>query len=76
MSSDKSSFSSYSQINAFLQIANFRFFAQRNPDTAHNIVQNNALQNRKLYRKILSLIQSKELAEISTVSSSSSFQFS
>ena len=29
--SDKLSFSSYSQVNVFFQIATFQFFAQRNP---------------------------------------------
>ena len=33
----KLSFSSYSKVNPFLQIAMFRFFAQRNSYTAHNL---------------------------------------
>ena len=33
--SDKLSFSSYSKVNAFLQIATFQFFAERNPYIAH-----------------------------------------
>ena len=43
--SDKLSFSSYSKRIAFLQIAIFRFFAQGNPDAAHNVGQNNTPQN-------------------------------
>ena len=35
--SDKLSFSSYSKVSAFHQIAIFWFFAQRNPYTAHNV---------------------------------------
>ena len=43
--SDKLSFSCYSKRIAFLQIAIFRFFAQGNPHAAHNVGQDNTLQN-------------------------------
>ena len=74
--SDKLSFSSYSQVSAFLQTAIFLIFHSKKPlhCSQHWLKQYTAKQ--KMISKNLLLIQSKELAETSKISTSWNFKFS
>ena len=64
------------KVSAFLQIAIFSFLAQRNPYTAHNLGLKQCTAKRKIMSENIITDQPEELAEILTVSTSNSFQFS